>query len=430
MKIAVVGCGYVGLVAAACLADGGHRVVAVERDPAVLEVLQRGEVHIAEPGLEERVRQGLEAGRLRFTASLEPAVVAEAELVLIAVGTPADPVGQVDLGALGDAVDKLEGLAPTAVVAIKSTVPVGTARQVEERLRSRGVEAAVVVNPEFLREGHAVEDFLHPDRVVVGARDEAAFTVMRRVYRPFEVEVWIEVGREEAELIKYASNAYLAVRLGFMEELASFCARVGVDPRPVLRGMGADHRIGRSYLQLGAGFGGSCLPKDARAMLAMARGAGAPLGILSAALDANHRWKLAIVERVERILGGLTGRRVALFGLGFKAGVADLREAASRTVVRGLLDGGAELRLFDPALDPGDDPDYRGAVVCSDPWDALRGAELWVVLNPEPSFRSMDLHRVARTMDAPVLLDVAGLFQRGRARPLQHLSVVGGDQPA
>lgn len=358
MKICVVGSGYVGLVTGACLADFGMEVTGVDKDERKIAALERGEIPIYEPGLEEIVEKNVKAGRLAFTTDLAPAV-REAQAVFIAVGTPPLPDGSADLSFVRQVAQSIgENLNGFKVVITKSTVPVGTGQMVEEIVSSvsgGNQEFAVVSNPEFLREGSAIEDFLRPDRVVIGARSQRAVEVMLEIYAPLKVAgvPFVVANVESAEMIKYASNGFLATKITFVNEIAEICEAVGADVEVVARGMGLDSRIGPRFLQPGPGFGGSCFPKDTRAVGQIARERGLEFAIIDAVLAANERTKQRMVGKIERAFGGLDGKTIALLGLAFKGDTDDMRESPAIPIVEGLVAGGATVRAFDPCGDAG-----------------------------------------------------------------------------
>src|SRR3954454_10089622 len=353
MRIAMIGTGYVGLVSGACFADFGHRVCCVDKDAAKIDGLNRGEMPIWEPGLEALVKANAERGRLTFTTNLAE-VVSQAEAVFIAVGTPARRGdGHADLTFVFEAVRELAKLiAPGAVIVTKSTVPVGTGDKIEQILRQEGVtNVSVASNPEFLREGAAIADFKHPDRIVVGAEDQHSQEVLREIYRPLFLNraPILITGRRTAELTKYAANAFLAVKISFINEIADLCEAVDADVQDVARGIGLDNRIGPKFLHAGPGYGGSCFPKDTVALLKTADAAGVDQRIVRTTVAVNDDRKAQMVERVERALGGqLKGKRVGILGLAFKPNTDDMREAPSIPIVKALVERGADVTAFDP----------------------------------------------------------------------------------
>ena len=421
MAIAVIGAGYVGLVQAGGLVRLGHRVRVGEKDPARVRALRSGESPIYEPGLDSLISDGVASGRLSFHASNREAVRGAA-VVFVALPTPSAPDGSVDTTILDDAVERLAGtLENAAVLAIKSTVPVGTARRLAclPAVLDRGVR--VVSNPEFLREGSAVHDFLHPDRIVVGAEDPgAADLLVSAVYRGLGGDL-VVTDPASAEMIKYAANSYLATRLGFANSIANLCEEVGADAAEVLGGMGRDHRIGPHYLQPGPGYGGSCLPKDTRALLSMAERSGYDFVLLRAAMEVNDLQRRRIVEKVEAAAGGsLEGSVIGLWGLAFKADTDDTRESPAVDLARRLLAGGAVVQAYDPqarvaipGVKPGDDP-----------VSAASGADVLLVATEWKEFREVDLSEVRDAMAGSVVVDARNLLDPGTVKG-HGLSYVG-----
>jgi UDPglucose 6-dehydrogenase len=403
VEICVVGAGYVGLTVASCLAKMGHRVTCVEKDPQRLRACREGRVPFHEPGLGDLVRQGLAGATLTFTDRLDGAARA-ARIVFCAVGTPSGRNGEVDLSALDEVVDVLAGI-PNGdrVVAIKSTVPVGTTDRVARRLGGR-----VASNPEFLREGSAVEDFFHPYRIVIGTRSQAAAETLESLYAPLEAPV-VRTDPPTAEMIKYASNAFLATKVSFINEIAQICEHVGADVRTVAEGMGLDPRIGPHFLRAGVGFGGSCLPKDLRALAETAREYLVEPALLEAVLRVNEAQRRRFVDRVEAILGGLAGRTVAVFGLSFKAGTDDVRESPALAIVERLLARGAAVRAYDPVAQEAARTRLPSLVCVPDPYEATDGADAVLILTDWPEFRELDWHRIRRRVRHPVVLDGRGL---------------------
>lgn len=444
MRLCVIGTGYVGLVAGACFADTGNHVVCVDLDAEKVARLRRNEIPIYEPGLEEIVSRNQAAGRLQFQTELGTAV-SDADVVFIAVGTPQGDDGAADLRYVRAAADTIaDHLHGYTVVVNKSTVPVGTAQMVFDRIRARTqADFAVVSNPEFLKEGDAVQDFLKPDRIVIGAEDGRARDVMRRLYDPFQRsgERLIFMDPLSAEMTKYACNAMLATRISFMNEVARLCEAVGADVEQVRRGMGSDPRIGRKFLYPGVGFGGSCFPKDLAALVNTGKQYQVDMEVLRAVIGVNQRQKHRLVERVQEHFGqDLSGKTFAVWGLSFKPETDDMREAPSLTIIEGLLAAGARVRASDPiALE-----NARGllpAVVTlvSDEYEALQGADALLVVTEWKPYRTPDFGRVAAQLRTPVIFDGRNLYdprdmkERGFAhyaigRPATELS--GGFLPA
>jgi UDPglucose 6-dehydrogenase len=434
MKICVVGSGYVGLVTGACLADFGMEVTGVDKDERKIAALERGEIPIYEPGLEEIVEKNVRAGRLAFTTELAPAV-REAQAVFIAVGTPPLPDGSADLSFVREVAQSIgENLNGFKVVITKSTVPVGTGQMVEEtvsRVSGGRQEFAVVSNPEFLREGSAIEDFLRPDRVVIGARSQRAVDVMKEIYAPLKVAgvPFVVANVESAEMIKYASNGFLATKITFVNEIAELCEAVGADVEVVAKGMGLDNRIGPKFLHPGPGFGGSCFPKDTRAVGQIARERGLEFSIIDAVLAANERTKQRMVGKIERAFGGLEGKTVALLGLAFKGDTDDMRESPAIPIVEGLLAKGATVRAFDPAAMKEARTLLPPIEYCDDPYTAATGADGAVIATEWNQFRALNLGELKGRLRTPLLVDLRNLYEPSRvaAAGLRYVSVGRGE---
>jgi UDPglucose 6-dehydrogenase len=420
MRIAMIGTGYVGLVSGACFADFGHRVVCVDKDAAKIDGLNAGVMPIWEPGLEALVKSNAERGRLTFTTDVASAVE-DAEAVFIAVGTPARRGdGHADLTFVFDAVRELaKFIRPATVVVTKSTVPVGTGDKIEEILKEEGVtEVSVASNPEFLREGAAIADFKHPDRIVVGAEDQQAQEVLREIYRPLFLNraPILITGRRTAELTKYAANAFLAVKISFINEIADLCEAVDADVQDVARGIGLDNRIGPKFLHAGPGYGGSCFPKDTLALLQTADAAGVDQRIVRTTVEVNDDRKAHMVERVTRALGGeLSGKRVGLLGLAFKPNTDDMREAPAIPIVKGLLERGATVRAFDPVARHQAEQVLSGIEFSDDAYAAAEGADALVIVTEWDEFRALDLDRIAGSLRGKVLVDLRNVYDPAEA---------------
>jgi UDPglucose 6-dehydrogenase len=415
MKIAVVGTGYVGLVSGACLADIGHEVCCIDKNPAKIDRLNHGDMPIYEPGLDELVARNVAAGRLRFTQNLQ-APVAAADAVFIAVGTPQhDEDGGADLTFFHEAVtDVARAVEGFTVIVTKSTVPVGTGGQVERIVARCNPEAdvSVVSNPEFLREGVAIADFMKPDRVVIGCEDRRAQQVMAEIYAPLApVAPIFFTRRRNSELIKYASNAFLAMKIAFINEIADFCESAGADVRDVAHGMGLDARIGRRFLMAGPGYGGSCFPKDTSALARMARNEGRPLQLVETTIRANAARMQLMTSKILQALGGQPqGRRLAILGLTFKANTDDMREAPSLTIIPALREAGAEIAAHDPAGMAAARPLLAQVDFARDPYAAAQGAHALVILTEWDEYRHLDFARLAAVMARPVLVDLRNLL--------------------
>lgn len=416
MQLVVIGAGYVGLVSAACFAEFGVTVHCLDRDEGRIAALQRGEMPLYEPGLQELVRRHSAAGRLVFGSDL-PAAVGGADLVFLAVGTPPRPDdGQADLSQVeAAALAVAEALRGYTVVVTKSTVPVGTGRRLQAMMRQRRPDADfdIASNPEFLREGAAIRDFLKPDRVVVGCESERARALLCRLYRPLERAraPILCTGLETAELIKYAANAFLATKVSFVNEMADLCEKVGADVLTLARGVGLDRRIGPKFLQPGPGFGGSCFPKDTLALTATAAQAGTPLRLVETVVSVNEARKAAMAERILRLLGPRGGEtRIGLLGVTFKADTDDLRAAPSLTIVPALQAAGVSVQAYDPAGMRNGAALLPGVEWCAEAYAALEGADALVLLTEWNEFRSLDLQRVRRLLRRPLVIDLRNLL--------------------
>jgi len=417
MRIAVIGTGYVGLVSGACFSEFGVSVVCVDKEEAKIARLRRGEMPIYEPGLEGLVAANVTAGRLSFTTELRAAVEG-ADAVFIAVGTPSRRGdGHADLSYVFAAAEEIgRALTGYAVVVTKSTVPVGTGRQVAAILRRVCPQGDfdVVSNPEFLREGSAIEDFMRPDRVVIGADSERAQAVMRQLYRPlFLIETpMLFTDVETAELIKYAANAFLATKITFINEIADLCERVGADVQDVAKGIGLDGRIGRKFLHAGPGFGGSCFPKDCLALVRTAHEAEAPLSIIETVVQVNDERKRRMADKIIAACGGtLAGKTVAVLGLTFKPNTDDMRDAPSLEVIPRLAAAGAVIRAFDPEGMAEAKKLLPDLVYCKDAYETMAGAEALVLLTEWNEFRALDLARVGRLLVNRLVIDLRNIYQ-------------------
>jgi UDPglucose 6-dehydrogenase len=417
MRVTMIGTGYVGLVSGACFADFGHVVTCVDKDPAKIEKLQRGEIPIFEPGLEQLVAQNVREGRLSFTTDPREAV-READAVFIAVGTPSRRGdGHADLSFVYAAAEEIaRELDGFTVVVTKSTVPVGTGDEVEAIIRRVRPEAdfAVVSNPEFLREGAAINDFKRPDRIVVGAEDERAREVMRELYRPLYLNETplLFTGRRTSELIKYAANAFLAVKITFINEIADLCEKVGANVQEVSKGIGLDNRIGSKFLHAGPGYGGSCFPKDTLALTQTANDHGAPVRIVDTVVEVNAARKKAMAGRVIAAMGGdARGKTVAVLGLAFKPNTDDMRDAPSLDLIPMLQAAGAKVRAFDPESMKEAGKHLADVAFCDGPYHAVEGADAAVIVTEWDQFRALDLDRVKELMRAPVMVDLRNVYK-------------------
>ncbi len=432
MRIAMIGAGYVGLVSAACFSEFGFAVTCVDAEPERIETLRAGRVPFYEPGLDGLFASNIEARRLSFTGDVADAVPG-ADLVMLAVGTPSRRGdGHADLSFIRKAACQVaDALDVYTVVATKSTVPVGTGREIADIIRHRRPDAAfdIVSNPEFLREGSAVGDFMRPDRVVVGVESARAREVMRALYRPlFLIETPVLFTTlEAAELIKYAANCFLATKIAFINEIADLCERVGADVQDVAKGIGLDNRIGRYFLHAGPGFGGSCFPKDTAAFARIAEEAGAPCGIVETVLRSNGERKARMIEKIVQACGGtVSGKTVAALGVTFKPNTDDVRESPSLVILRGLMERGATVRAFDPA---GMDEARRvldGVVWCRDSYDAMAGADALLVLTEWNEFRALDLERVRGLLRTPLIVDLRNIYDPAELAAVGFRSVSVG----
>ncbi|HZV83392.1 MAG TPA: UDP-glucose/GDP-mannose dehydrogenase family protein [Brevundimonas sp.] len=435
MRVAMIGTGYVGLVSGACFADFGHEVVCVDKDAAKIERLERGEIPIFEPGLDDLVAANVRDGRLSFALDGAEAI-RSADAVFIAVGTPSRRGdGHADLSYVYAAAEEIAGLIEGfTVVVTKSTVPVGTGDEIERIIRERHPEAdfAVVSNPEFLREGAAIEDFKRPDRIVVGTEDARAQAVMRELYRPLNLNETpiLFTGRRTSELTKYAANAFLAMKITFINEMADLCEAVGADVQQVARGIGLDKRIGSKFLHAGPGYGGSCFPKDTLALVRTASDAGAPVRLIETTVEINDARKKAMAGKIARALtsetgGDLSGKTVALLGLTFKPNTDDMRDAPSLDVVPALIAMGATVTAFDPEGMHEASKLLDGVAFRDGPYEAVEGADAVVILTEWDQFRALDLDRVKLLLNQPVMVDLRNIYRPDdlRARGFRYTSI-------
>ncbi len=419
MRIVMIGTGYVGLVSGACFSDFGHHVVCVDKDASKVEALRAGRIPIFEPGLDELVAKNVASGRLSFTLDIAEALP-DAEAVFIAVGTPSRRGdGHADLSYVYAAASEMAPLLrPGAVVVTKSTVPVGTGDEVERIIRETcpDLDFAVASNPEFLREGAAIDDFKRPDRVVVGVNTEHAEQVLQEIYRPLtrnEAPLLV-MSRRGAELTKYAANAFLATKISFINEIADLCEKVGADVRDVARGIGMDSRIGSRFLQPGPGYGGSCFPKDTLALLKTGQDYEAPLRIVEAVVASKDLRKRAMGRKVVDALGGAEahGKTVGVLGLTFKADTDDMRDSPSIAVVRALQDAGITVRAYDPEGMEQAKLVLDNVTYCDDAYQALEGADAAVIVTEWDIFRALDMERVKGLLSQPLLVDLRNLYSR------------------
>ena len=431
MRVAMIGTGYVGLVSGACFADFGHEVTCVDKDASKIARLHEGIMPIYEPGLEDLVAANVRDGRLHFATESQEAVAA-ADAVFIAVGTPSRRGdGHADLSYVYAVAEEIAGmLEGFTVVVTKSTVPVGTGDEIERIIRALRPDAdfAVVSNPEFLREGAAISDFKRPDRVVVGTEDERARVVMTELYRPLNLNETpiLFTGRRTSELIKYAANAFLALKITFINEMADLCEAVGADVQQVARGIGLDKRIGSKFLHAGPGYGGSCFPKDTLALVRTASDAGSPVRLVETTVSINDARKKAMADRVVKALDGdLKGKTVALLGLTFKPNTDDMRDAPSLDVAPALIAAGATVQAFDPEGMKEAAHLLPDVVFKDGPYDAVTGADVVVILTEWDQFRALDLDRVKLLLKQPVMVDLRNVYRPDdmRARGFRYASI-------
>ncbi|MAM57848.1 MAG: UDP-glucose 6-dehydrogenase [Salinicola sp.] len=422
MKIAMIGTGYVGLVSGVCFSDFGHEVVCVDRDPGKIEMLEKGEVPIFEPGLDQLMARNVEAGRLRFTQDLATAIEG-AEAVFIAVGTPTRRGdGHADLTYVMAAAEEIARAARDYVVIVtKSTVPVGTNRQVAQVVAAANPELDfdVASNPEFLREGAAIDDFMKPDRVVVGVQTERAGEVMAEIYRPLYLREFpiVTTDLESAEMIKYAANAFLATKITFINEIAALCEKVGSDVKQVARGMGLDGRIGKTFLHAGPGYGGSCFPKDTRALARIGQEHACPMSITETVIKVNEETKRRMTDKLLELCGGsFNGKTIAVLGVTFKPNTDDMREAPALTLLPAMVGGGANVRVTDPQGRREGEALLPGVTWWEDAYAAAAGTDLLVVLTEWNEFRALDLGRLAQLMRTRRMADLRNIYTAEAAR--------------
>ncbi len=414
MNLCVVGTGYVGLVSGACFADVGHDVICVDIDEEKIEQLKKGVMPIYEPGLKEIVDRNYDQGNLEFTTSLAEGI-AESEIIFIAVGTPAQEDGGADLSAVKIVAEEIaEQMNEYKIVVDKSTVPVGTGDWVEELIgeqKTGDCDFDVVSCPEFLREGSAVSDTMNPDRIVIGANNQRAAEKLDELHQPFGAPI-LHTDRHSAEIIKYAANAFLATKISFINEIANICERAGGNVQEVAEGIGTDHRISNKFLRAGVGFGGACFPKDTKAIVKTAEENGYDFQIVDSVVEVNEQQKLSLVEKLKQILPGLEGRTISVLGLSFKPNTDDMREAPSRTVIKQLLEAGAEVKAHDPiAMDEAREI-FGGQITYSDDaYDAIADTEAVILVTEWDEFQELDLDRVKDLLQKPIFIDGRNCYE-------------------
>lgn len=423
MHIAVIGTGYVGLVSGACFAEFGTDVVCVDVDEKKIDGLNNGVIPIYEPGLDSIVKKNVDDGRLRFTTDIKFAVE-KAQVVFLAVGTPPLADGSPDMSYYRQAAkDVAEAMNGYKVLVTKSTVPVGTGNWlrsfVKENLKTE-TEFGVASNPEFLREGAAITDFMRPDRVVIGSNEVRAIEVMKELYRPlFLIETPIVItSLEAAELIKYAANAFLATKITFINEIANLCDAIGCDVHDVARGMGMDNRIGRKFLHPGPGYGGSCFPKDTRALTTVADQFGVETLIVDAVIEANQRQRDAMIPKIEKLVGDLSGKKIGMLGLSFKPETDDMRESPAIEIIAELIKRGASVKAFDPVAMVESRHFISGIEYAHDEYDAITGADAMVIVTEWNQFRALDLDRVKSLLNLPKIADLRNIYEPKEMREM------------
>lgn len=423
MNICIIGTGYVGLVTGACLAEFGMNLICVDNDRSKIELLRQGKVPIHEPGLEDLVIKNMREGRLSFSASIEEGVKSSL-VIFIAVGTPSNDDGSADLKFLEEVAKEIaRSMDGYKVVVVKSTVPVGTCRRLKQLIKDHQVRSTpfdIVSNPEFQREGSAVEDFMRPDRVTIGAESEQATAIMKDIYSAlYLIETpFVVTSLETAEMIKYAANAFLATKVSFINEIANLCERVGADVHHVARAMGLDGRIGKKFLHPGPGYGGSCFPKDTRALSRMAQEKGYSFKIIEAVIKVNDEQKKRMIGKITEKVGDLKGKTIGILGLSFKPNTNDIRESSSLVIIQGLLDLGAKVKAFDPAAIEETKAIFPGIEYGKDAYDVARGAEALVLVTEWNQFRRLDLQRIKGLLKSPVFVDLRNVYDPDQMKRL------------
>ncbi len=423
MHIAVIGAGYVGLVTGACFAEFGVDVTCIDVDEEKVARLSDGLIPIYEPGLEQLITKNVNAGRLHFTTELKSGIE-QALVIFLAVGTPPKDDGSPDMKYIDSAARSIaEYMNGYKVIVTKSTVPVGNGERLRKLIREHQktrTNFAIVSNPEFLREGAAINDFMRPDRVVIGSHDEEAVAIMRDLYRPlFLIETpFLVTSLEAAEMIKYAANAFLATKISFINEIANLCDRVGCDVHDVARAIGMDRRIGGKFLHPGPGYGGSCFPKDTSALASVAREYGCDSLIVDAVMEANRRQRAAMVPKIEKLVGDLKGKKIAVLGLSFKPETDDMREAPSIDIINGLLERGAQVRAYDPAAMEEAKKCLPDIFYAEDEYDAVTGADALVFMTEWNQFRALNMERVRKLVRSPKIADLRNIYEPEDMREL------------
>jgi UDPglucose 6-dehydrogenase len=423
MNICIIGTGYVGLVTGACLAEFGMNLVCVDNDAQKIELLKRGKSPIYEPGLEDMIQKNMKEGRLRFSTSIKEGVTASL-VIFIAVGTPSKVDGSADLSSVEEVAGEIgRHMDGYKVVVVKSTVPVGTCRRLKKVIgdhQSQPIRFDVVSNPEFQREGSAIEDFMRPDRVTIGAESDQAAAIMKDIYSAlYLIETpFVITSLETAEMIKYAANAFLATKVTFINEIANLCEYAGADVHHVAKAMGLDGRIGKKFLHPGPGYGGSCFPKDTRALLRMARERGYPFKVLDSVIEVNETQKTRMVGKVKEALGGLKGMTIGILGLSFKPNTDDIRESSAVPIIQGLLDEGARVKAFDPAAMEEARVLFPEVEYGADTYDVAKGSDALVLVTEWNQFRRLDMERIKSIMRSPVFIDLRNVYDPDQMKAL------------
>jgi UDPglucose 6-dehydrogenase len=425
MNICIIGTGYVGLVTGACLAEFGMNLICVDNDRLKIELLRQGKVPIHEPGLEDLVIKNMREGRLSFSASIEEGVKSSL-VIFIVVGTPSNDDGSADLKFLEEVAEEIaRSMDGYKVVVVKSTVPVGTCRRLKQLIKDHQVRSTpfdIVSNPEFQREGSAVEDFMRPDRVTIGAESEQATAIMKDIYSAlYLIETpFVITSLETAEMIKYAANTFLATKVSFINEIANLCERVGADVHHVARAMGLDGRIGKKFLHPGPGYGGSCFPKDTRALSRMAQEKGYSFKIIEAVIKVNDEQKKRMIGKITEKVGDLKGKTIGILGLSFKPNTNDIRESSSLVIIQGLLDLGAKVKAFDPAAIEETKAIFPDIEYGKDAYDVARGADALVLVTEWNQFRRLDLQRIKGLLKSPVFVDLRNVYDPDQMKRLGY----------
>ncbi len=421
MNVCVVGTGYVGLVTGTCLAEFGMNIICSDKDSSKISMLNKGQIPFFEPGLQDLVEKNLAQGRLRFSTRIKEGVQTSL-VIFVAVGTPANDDGTVDLRHVKEVAEQIgRHMNGYKVIVVKSTVPVGTCQELKEIIRKHCREAYnfdIVSNPEFQREGSAIEDFMRPDRVTIGAESEQAVAIMRDVYSVLYLNEtpFVITNLETAEMIKYAANAFLATKITFINEIANLCEKVGADVHIVARAMGLDGRIGRKFLHPGPGFGGSCFPKDTLGLLNIGRQRGCELKLVDSVIRANEEQRLRMVEKIRGMVGEIKGKTVGILGLSFKPNTSDIRESSSIIIIQRLQAEGAKIRAYDPAAMDEAKSVLRNVHYCSDPYEVAQGCNVLVLITEWNQFRRLDLDRIKESMKTPIFADLRNCYDPVKMR--------------